>query len=178
MGQPSCLRWNPTPLASRNRVQGTILTPKSKAASLTSGCFHLSSPFNTHPLTNSSGQSTPKLRNVRSFPRRISMNHLLHLGEVWESEPLRLAKTSPTTPPRPPKSVHSKMACSVMFLDLLVQKLHFPLPLPYDGSRSSSLVRFLWEVLIVQAYLYTLEAANFFFFQEISHILVTFSHIL
>lgn len=77
MDPASCLRRNPTFLALRNWVQGIILMPKTNPASLTSGCFYLSSTLG-HTLTNwSFGQSTLKPRNTRGIYRRIPMHHIL-----------------------------------------------------------------------------------------------------
>lgn len=52
MDPASCLKQNPTFLALRNWVQGIILIPKTNPASLTSGCFYLSSTFKIHWLTD------------------------------------------------------------------------------------------------------------------------------
>lgn len=71
MDPASCLRQNPTSLTLRKWVQSIILIPKTNPASLTSGCFYLSSTFNIYWLiglsvSQLSSQGTPEVSSEGS----------------------------------------------------------------------------------------------------------------
>lgn len=97
MGPASCLRQNSIFLALRNRVQGVILIPKTNPASLTSGCFYLSSTFDIHWLTDLlvsqlSSQGTLEVSSEASpwttfFPQWSTTVTILTAGKAHSCSP-------------------------------------------------------------------------------------------